>query len=42
MLKIISIAMLVVALEPASASWAADARADEAAIRAIVAEQASA
>jgi uncharacterized protein (TIGR02246 family) len=34
--------MLVVALEPASASWAADARADEAAIRAIVAEQASA
>jgi uncharacterized protein (TIGR02246 family) len=42
MLKIISIAMLVVALEPSSASWAADARADEAAIRAIVAEQATA
>ena len=41
-MKIISIAMLVVGLGPSSASWAADARADEAAIRAIVAEQATA
>lgn len=42
MLKLIAVAMLVAALASSSTSWAADARADEAAIRAIVAEQATA
>ena len=39
MLKSISVAMLMLAVWPSSTSWAADTKADEAAIRAIVAEQ---
>lgn len=42
MLKLIPVAMLVAALASSSTSWATDASTDEAAIRAIVAEQATA